>query len=69
MSYVRIVVTRLVVSQLHVPPVVLGGHAHTSRGHIPTSGMYIPTSGMCVPTYGVSHVLTTLPSRGSKRSQ
>ena len=55
MSHVRTAVTRAVVSQLHVPRVVSGGHAHTSRGHIPTSGMYIPTSGAYVPTYGVSH--------------
>ena len=55
MSYVRTTVTRPFVSQLHVRPVVLGGHAHTSRGPIPTSRMYIPTSGAYVPTYGVSH--------------
>ena len=42
-------------SQLHAPPVVSGGHVHTSRGHIPTFGMYIPTSGTYVPTYEVSH--------------
>ena len=54
-SYVRTTVTRLVVSQLHVPPIVLGIHAHTSRGHILTSGMYIPTSGAYDFTYRVSH--------------
>ena len=54
-SYVRTVVTRPVVSQLHASLVVSGGHVHTSRGHIPTSGMYIPTFGVYVPTYGVSH--------------
>ena len=54
-SYVHIAVTRPVVSQLHVPPIVSRGHAHTSRGHIPTSRVYIPTSGAYVPTYGVSH--------------
>ena len=55
MSYVCNAVSRPVVSQLHVLPIVLGGHAHTSRGHIPTSGVYIPTSRVYVPTYGVSH--------------
>ena len=54
-SHVRTAVTRPVVSQLHAPPVVLGGHAHTSRGHIPTFGMYIPTSEAYVLTYRVSH--------------
>ena len=54
-SYVCTVVTRSVVSQLHVPPVVLGGHVHTSRGHVTTSGAYIPTSRMYIPTYEVSH--------------
>ena len=49
-------------SQVQVPPVVLGGHVHTSRGHvttskayIPTSRMYVPTSGAYIPTYRVSH--------------
>ena len=54
-SYVHTAITRPVVSQIHAPPIVSGGHAHTSRGHIPTSGVYIPTSGAYVPTYGVSH--------------
>ena len=61
-SQVCTTVTRPVVSQVQVLPVVSGGHVHTSRGHIttlgayiPTSGMYIPTSGVCIPTYGVSH--------------
>ena len=40
-SYVHTVVTRPVVSQLHAPYVVSGGHVHTSRGHIPTFEMYI----------------------------
>ena len=55
MSHVRTAVTRSVVSQLHVPPVVSGGHAHISRGHIPTFRMYILTSKAYVPTYRVSH--------------
>ena len=61
-SQVRTAVTQLVVSQVQVPPVVLGGRVHTSRGHITTSKVYIPTSGMYIstsrayiPTYGVSH--------------
>ena len=54
-SHVCTVVTRPVLSQLHVQPIVSRGHAHTCRGHIPTSGMYIPTSGAYVTTYGVSH--------------
>ena len=62
--YVRTAVTRPVVSQLHVPLVVSGGHSHTSRGHIPTSGMYIPTSGAYVPTYGVSHVTSHVMTYG-----
>ena len=55
MSHVRTAVTRPVVSQVHAPPVVLGGHVHTSRGYVSTSGAYIPTSGAYIPTYGVSH--------------
>ena len=61
-SHVRTAASRPVMSQVQVPPVVSGGHVHTSRGHvttsrayIPTSEMYIPTSEMCIPTYGVSH--------------
>ena len=72
-SYVCTTVTRLVVSQLHIPLVVSGGHAHTSRGHIPTSEMYIPTSGTYVPTYGVyhgtSHVMTYVPYYGTQYGQ
>ena len=63
-SYVHTAVTRLVVSQLHVLPVVLGGHAHTSRGHIPTSVMYIPTSRVYFPTYGVSHATSHVMTYG-----
>ena len=52
-------------SQLHEPPVVLGGHVHTYRGHIPTSEIYIPLPGEYVPTYrvshGTSHVMTYGP--------
>ena len=61
-SYVRTAVTRLVVSQVHAPPVVSRGHVHTYRGHVTTSRAYISTSRMCIPTsgayiptYGVSH--------------
>ena len=61
-SHVRTAASRPVVSQVQVPPVVLGGRVHTSRGHvtafgayIPTSRMYIPTSIAYIPTYGVSH--------------
>ena len=72
-SHVRTTVTRPVVSQLHVPPIVSGGHAHTSRGHIPTSRMYIPTSGAYVPTYGVSHetyhTMTYGPYYGTQHGQ
>ena len=63
-------VTRPIVSQLHVLPVVSGGHAHTSIGHIPTSRMYIPTSRMYVPTYrvshGISHTMTYGPYYGTQ---
>ena len=54
-SHVRTAVTRPVVSQVQVPPIVSGGRVHTSRGHVTTSGAYIPTSGVYIPTYGVSH--------------
>ena len=61
-SQVCTIVTRPVVSQVQVPPIVSGGCVHTYRGHvttsrayIPTSGMYIPTSGAYIPTYEVSH--------------
>ena len=54
-SYVHTAVTRMVVSQLHAPPIFSGGNAHTYRGHIPTFRMDILTSGAYVPTYGVSH--------------
>ena len=47
-SHVHTVATRIVVSQIQVPPVVSGGHIPTSRGHI-------PTSRTSIPTYGVSH--------------
>ena len=52
-SHVRTAVTRPVVSQVHVLPVVSGGH--TSRGHVTTFRVYIPTSGAYIPSYGVSH--------------
>ena len=62
MSQIRTAITRPVVSQAYIPPVVSGGYVHVSRGqvatsstYIPTSGMYIPTSGMYIPTYGLSH--------------
>ena len=62
MNHVHTIVTRPVVSQVQVSPVVSGGHVHTSRGHVttfgvynPTSKMYIPTSGAYIPTYRVSH--------------
>ena len=75
-SHVRTVVTRPVVSQVHVPPVVLGCHVHTSRGHVTTSGVYIPTSGMYIPTsevyiptyrvsHGTSHAMTYGPYYGT----
>ena len=55
-------VTRLIVSQVHILPVASRGYVHASRGHIntsstyiPTSGMYVPTSGMYIPTDGVAH--------------
>ena len=51
-SHVCTVVTQPVVSQVQVPPVVLGGRVHTSRGHVTTSRAYIPTSGMYIPTSG-----------------
>ena len=54
-SHVRTAVTRPVVSQVQVPPVVSGGHVTTFGTYIPTSGMYIPTSRAYIPTYGVSH--------------
>ena len=46
--HVRTATTHVVVSQIQVPPVVLGGR-------IPTSGGHILTSGTSIPTYGVSH--------------
>ena len=52
--------------QLHVPPVVLGGHAHTSRGHIPTSGTYVPTYGM---SHGTSHAMIYGPYYGTQYGQ
>ena len=68
-SQVRTAVTKPVVSQVQVPPVVSRVRVHTSIGHVTTSGVYIPTSGMYIPTskmyistsevyiptYGVSH--------------
>ena len=61
-SQIHTVVTRLIVSQVHIPPIASGGYIHPSSGHLVTSGAYIPTSGMYVPpstaylaTYGVSH--------------
>ena len=54
-SQVRTAVTRLIVSQFHIPPIASGGYVHASRGHLATSGAYIPTSGAYLPTYGVSH--------------
>ena len=61
-SQVRTAVTRLIVSQVYILPIALGGYVHNSRGHvttskayIPTSGMYIPPCGAYLPTYGVSH--------------
>ena len=69
-SQVHTAVTRPIVSQLHVPHVVLGGHVHSSRGHIPTSRMYIPTFGAYVPTYrvshGTSHAMTYGPYYGTQ---
>ena len=61
MSYVHTAVTRPVVSQLHAPPVVLGGHVHTSRGHIHTSGAYVPTYGV---SHGTSHTMIYGPYYG-----
>ena len=46
--HVCTIVTRVVVSQSQVHPVVSGGC-------IPTSGGHIPTSKMSTSTYGVSH--------------
>ena len=61
-SQICTAITRPVVSQVYIPPVVSGGYVHVSRGqvatsstYIPTFGMYIPTSGVYIPTYGVSH--------------
>ena len=72
-SHVHTMVTRPIMSQLHVLSVVLGGHAHTSRRHIPTSRMYIPTYGAYVPTYrvshGTSHAMTYGPYYGTQYGQ
>ena len=72
-SYVHTAVTRPVVSQLHAPPIVSGGHVHTSRGHVPTFRMYIPTSGAYVPTYevphGTSHAMNYGPYYGTQYGQ
>ena len=69
-SQVRTVVTRPIVSQVHIPPSALGGYVHASRGHLSTSGAYIPTSGAYIPTYGVSHgashVMTYGPYHGTQ---
>ena len=54
-SQIRTAITRPVVSQAYIPPVVSGGYVHISRGQVATSLTYIPTSGMYIPTYGVSH--------------
>ena len=55
MSKVRTMVTRPIVSQVHIPPATSGGYVHASRGELATSGAYIPTSRAYIPTYGVSH--------------
>ena len=72
-SQVRTAVTRPVMYQVHPPPVVSGGHGHTSRGHIPTFKMYIPTLGAYIPTYGVSHgtshAMTYGPYYGTRYGQ
>ena len=65
-SYVHTAVTRSVVSQVHVPPVVLGGDGHTSRCHIPTFGVYVPTYGV---SHGTSHVMTYGPYYGTHYGQ
>ena len=36
-SQVHTAVTRLIVSQVYIPPVALGGYVHASRGHVTTS--------------------------------
>ena len=80
MSHISTAVTRLVVSQVHAPLVVSGGHIHTSRGHFPTFGMYIPTSEMYIPTFavyiptygvshGTSHAMTYGPYYGMQYGQ
>ena len=67
-------------SQLHAPPVVSGGHVHTSRGHITTFGAYVPTSKMYIPTFGAyittyevshgtSHAMTCGPYYGTQYGQ
>ena len=61
-SQVHTVVTRLIVSQVHIPLAASGGYIHaysgqlvTSGAYIPTLGMYVPPSGAYLPTYRVSH--------------
>ena len=61
--HVRTAVTRPVMYQVHPPPVVSGGHGHTSRGHIPTFGMYIPTYGV---SHGTSHAMIYGPYYGTR---
>ena len=72
-SQVRTTVTRLIVSQVHIPPAALGGYVHASRGHLATSGAYIPTSIAYLPTYevshGASHVMTYGPYYGTQYGQ
>ena len=65
-SQIRTAVTRPIVSQLHVLPVVSGGHANTSRGHIPTSETYVPTYGV---SHGTLHAMTYGPYYATQYGQ
>ena len=58
MSHVRTTTTHIFVSQVQVPPIVLGGRIPTSGGHVITSGAYIPTYGV---SHGTSHGMSYGP--------
>ena len=63
-SHVCTVATRVIVSQIQVPPIVSGGH-------IPTSGTsYGLSQGVPhIPTYGVSHGTSHGTSYGASHGQ
>ena len=65
-SNVRTTPTRDIVSQIQVPPIVLGGRIPTSGGHIAISGTSIPTYGV---SHGISHGASYGPYYGPQYAQ